>query len=769
MSRITRLLSLCAALLVLVAPCRAQINEAIDIVPADSLGFLMIKDLRQFSDKIQQTAAKLGIGERVSFLELIKKEMGIAEGINDNGSAVFILTKAKDKKSFPDVIVALPITDRQKIAQQVGLKELTEDVADGQVGIASGLLGGVGGVGGEGKAEKFPVSVARRGNFLLITQRDGTFWPSNAKESLRMIVASKQSLKTALQPAKTWLDEQDLAGICTDKGISHGLGLFMAGGGGAASSDTKGQADQLKGAFADLEKNVNLVAFGGKIEDNLAWRLSTALHFKADGEYAKWIAKAEPADDAVLKMFPDAPKFAVAVARISAQFSLDGAAKFMPKDIPADKRESLAKEMSKLLQQISDVGVCVYSDLKEVAREPFAWVDTFFPFSGPATPIVIARVRDAGVFLDDAVDLLKRAQRTVKLAGDVKTEVNYQEKDIAGKPSRLFNVTTRDKGKESTSSFLLTAIDNKTVLACFLDRARPEEIIAKYAKAGEQSLATNAALKTARALLPKTLQAEVFVDLHTFGFLQGRQKVANSPAPPLAFSLRVIPAAVEAQFAIPFEAMKAVFDDSVGKGAKGGGSAPKAQTANNMTQLSLAMLSFHDAYSKLPPAAICDKNGKPLLSWRVAILPFVKEDALYQEFKLDEPWDSEHNKKLLPRMPKVFQMPGKTGVDRTHYRVPVGKGAIFPSPSDKVSLKRITDGTAKTILIVETAESVPWTKPEEFDFGPGPLPKLLSRDGTICVLLADTGIRCLPETVREAALRAAFTRDGGEKLELPDD
>ena len=95
----------------------------------------------------------------------------------------------------------------------------------------------------------------------------------------------------------------------------------------------------------------------------------------------------------------------------------------------------------------------------------------------------------------------------------------------------------------------------------------------------------------------------------------------------------MIPAAVEAQFVIPFDAMKAVFDNSLGKG----GSATQTQTANNMKQLGLAMHSYHDAYRNLPPAAICDKDGKPLLSWRVAILPFVEGQALYREFKLDEP------------------------------------------------------------------------------------------------------------------------------------
>jgi hypothetical protein len=208
--------------------------------------------------------------------------------------------------------------------------------------------------------------------------------------------------------------------------------------------------------------------------------------------------------------------------------------------------------------------------------------------------------------------------------------------------------------------------------------------------------------------------------------------------------------------------MKAVFDDT----RDGAG---RSQGQNKMRQLGLAMLNHQDAYGTLPPPAICDRSGKPLLSWRVAILPFVEQQALYKEFKLDEPWDSAHNKKLLARMPNVFRTPDTNETDRTHLRVPVGKGAIFASPSDKISLAKVTDGASNTIMIVETADSVPWTKPEEFDFGPGQLPKLFNRDGSICVVFADTSVRRLPVTVREAVLRAAFTRDGGEKLELPND
>src|SRR5262245_19749930 len=79
----------------------------------------------------------------------------------------------------------------------------------------------------------------------------------------------------------------------------------------------------------------------------------------------------------------------------------------------------------------------------------------------------------------------------------------------------------------------------------------------------------------------------------------------------------------------------------------------RRQSANNLKQLVLAVHNFSDTYNRLPPAAVCDKKtGKPLLSWRVILLPFVEQGPLYKEFKLDEPWDGPNNKKLLEKMPK---------------------------------------------------------------------------------------------------------------------
>src|SRR5438045_2339900 len=114
----TRYLSVGLALVLLAAPCQAQMVKAVDLVPDDALGFLVIKNLRELSDKVDQAAKKLNVAEHVSLLELIQKEMGIREGINDKGSVIFIVLKAKDGKSMPGFVAALPVADRAKIAQQ---------------------------------------------------------------------------------------------------------------------------------------------------------------------------------------------------------------------------------------------------------------------------------------------------------------------------------------------------------------------------------------------------------------------------------------------------------------------------------------------------------------------------------------------------------------------------------------------------------------------------------------------------------------------------
>jgi hypothetical protein len=185
----------------------------------------------------------------------------------------------------------------------------------------------------------------------------------------------------------------------------------------------------------------------------------------------------------------------------------------------------------------------------------------------------------------------------------------------------------------------------------------------------------------------------------------------------------------------------------------------------------LALHNYHDTHGRYPPAVVYGEDDQPLYSWRVLILPFVEQDALYEEFHLDEPWDSPHNIQLVPRMPKIYALPPRKA---TKMRVPeghtvchvfVGKNAAFEG-KEGLRIRDFTDGLSNTILVIEAGEPVPWTKPEEIHYDPDePLPALRSPfKDIIRVGMGDGSRRHIRLSLSEATLRAAITRNANDSL-----
>ncbi len=198
----------------------------------------------------------------------------------------------------------------------------------------------------------------------------------------------------------------------------------------------------------------------------------------------------------------------------------------------------------------------------------------------------------------------------------------------------------------------------------------------------------------------------------------------------------------------------------------------RGKSVRRLQQLALAMHNYAGAYkNRLPATANFNKQGKPLLSWRVHLLPFLEQQALYRQFHLDESWDSPHNKKLLALMPQVYQGPNRAlnREGKTVYLLPTGKHAAFKDgPEGPRMPADVPDGTSNTILIVEAddAHAAPWTKPEDLPIDPEHPERGLGGhypEGFLAAL-ADGSVRFVAKTMSKATLRAAFTPAGGEVL-----
>jgi WD40 repeat protein len=192
-------------------------------------------------------------------------------------------------------------------------------------------------------------------------------------------------------------------------------------------------------------------------------------------------------------------------------------------------------------------------------------------------------------------------------------------------------------------------------------------------------------------------------------------------------------------------------------------------TIRNLQAVGKAIQEYAQDKKVLPPASIDSADGKPLLSWRVALLPYLGEKDLFNQFHLNEAWDSPHNRALADKMPACYKAngAGAAGSGITYVRAFVGPGTAFDG-RDGLAVNKITDGTVSTVIAAEAAESVPWTKPADLDFTPnGPSPALGSLStGRASLLFADGAFVTVDRNrLKPEQLRALITRAGGEVVD----
>ena len=208
--------------------------------------------------------------------------------------------------------------------------------------------------------------------------------------------------------------------------------------------------------------------------------------------------------------------------------------------------------------------------------------------------------------------------------------------------------------------------------------------------------------------------------------------------------------------------------------------ARRTTSINNIRQINLAQLNYMDANARFPGEQIGSDAPGSGLSWRVHILPYLEEQALYDQFNLDEPWDSPHNKTLIDQMPEIYVSLGGQGGDllgpgETLYLRPIGNGA-WTDPNDPnflpVDIGKIADGFAGTAAVVEVdvTHAAIWTKPDDdYYFDPNDPKQGLGqqRFSVTIVGFADGSVHSMPDDVPPEDYRAMFTLRGAEGFTPP--
>jgi type II secretory pathway pseudopilin PulG len=192
--------------------------------------------------------------------------------------------------------------------------------------------------------------------------------------------------------------------------------------------------------------------------------------------------------------------------------------------------------------------------------------------------------------------------------------------------------------------------------------------------------------------------------------------------------------------------------------------ARRQQGMNNLKQIGLALHNYNDMYGSFPPAVVTDANGKPLYSGRVLLLPYLEQSPLFNEFDLNQAWDSERNRAISEKSIAVFMDPSSPDETpgKTDYFFVTGTGTVFEGDKT-VKFSEILDGLSNTLVVVEAkSNGAHWAEPRDIDISqPMPLPQG-SHPGGNLGLLGDGSVRFLPKTINPAVVRQLSTKGGGE-------
>jgi hypothetical protein len=192
---------------------------------------------------------------------------------------------------------------------------------------------------------------------------------------------------------------------------------------------------------------------------------------------------------------------------------------------------------------------------------------------------------------------------------------------------------------------------------------------------------------------------------------------------------------------------------------------------NNLRNISLAMHAYEQKYGCLPPAYIPDADGKPMHSWRVLLLPYLDHNAIYEEYRFDEPWDGPNNRRFHDKVIPLYRCPSDTSEDQrmTSYSVITGQGTLFDGDKCR-NTNDVEDDSGTTLLLIEASDSgIHWMEPRDISLGSidsesGLTPRSKHPD-VIVAAFCNGRVVPIRDDLDPSMLRALITPDGGEKID----
>lgn len=328
----------------------------------------------------------------------------------------------------------------------------------------------------------------------------------------------------------------------------------------------------------------------------------------------------------------------------------------------------------------------------------------------------------------------------------------FPSKDNPLDLGKIFPSLKKAKGKEGEASGILNGLKLVT-LGIYLDPWRIEMVI----QTENSELANDVQKSILKAIqsIPDLVQAQV-------------EEVGKDPVFKALAAMVKSVSIMDDKVTIVITDFDPYFEIAARINEQNQAKAAAASSMNKVKNIATALLAYHKDKGKFPPAATLSKEGKPLLSWRVQILPYLGHNFLYKQFRQNEPWDSEHNKKFIRRIPPSFrETQDDLNKGTTPFQAPVGIATLFNPGGTGTNSIQIINELSNTIMLVKVPEdkTAIWTKPEDWEIDISlPAKDLLKGfSNAIVFACADGEVKAIPLKEAEEKIKSMLVIDGKPK------